>query len=102
MIDRRPLVLEAADEAVVGDPVTFRARDWNRPLQGVRVVSHTDTAVTDETGRCQLTFRAPGFWKVTAFKPGDKYVAYEPATALVRAIIPASSGRIPRAVTYQG
>lgn len=103
MIDRRPLVLEAVDEVVVGDQVTFRVRDWNKPIEGARVVSHTDAAATDRAGRCELTFRAPGFWKVTAFKPGDGYVAYEPATVLVRAITDAASrSRIPGTVAYQG
>ncbi|MFC4988325.1 MULTISPECIES: carboxypeptidase regulatory-like domain-containing protein [Saliphagus] len=100
MIDRRPLVLETAGEVVVGDPVAFRVRDWHKPVEGVRVVSHTDTAVTDRTGRCELTFRAPGFWKVAAFKPADDYVAYEPATALVHAVTEAASrGRLPGIAT---
>lgn len=96
MIDRRPLVLEATGEAVVGNPVAFRVRDWHKPVEGARVVSHTDAAVTDRTGRCELTFRAPGFWKVTAFKPADDYVAYESATTLVHAVTEAAAtGRIP-------
>lgn len=103
MIDRRPLALEAADEAVVGEPVTFRVRDWNKPVEGARVVSHTETAVTDRTGRCRLTFHAPGFWTVTAVKPADGDTVYEPATALVRAITEAASrGRVLGLATYEG
>ncbi|WP_255167693.1 DUF4198 domain-containing protein [Natrononativus amylolyticus] len=104
MIDQRPLVLEAdTDEPVVGEPVTIRARDWNKPVEGVTVSSHTETAVTDESGRCQLTLRAPGFWKITAIKSPDEYVAYRPTTVLVRAISKAASrGRVQRLATHYG
>lgn len=55
------------------------------------------------TGRCRLTFRAPGFRTLTAVKPADGDTVYEPATALIRAITQAASrGRVPGLATYEG
>lgn len=99
----RSLVLEAkTDEVRVGDTVTFRVRDrMQNPVEGATVISRRKKAQTDETGRCQLTFRSPGFWTITAIKSSEGEVRYRPGTALVRAITrPAAFQRVQRIATY--
>lgn len=102
MIEERPLVLETdTDEAVVGEPLTIRVRDWNRPVEGVTVISHTERATTDDRGRCQLTLRAPGFWKIVAVKSPGEYVAYKPARTVIRAVSKAAAKqRVNRLATH--
>ncbi|TYL38910.1 hypothetical protein CV102_10410 [Natronococcus pandeyae] len=99
----RSLVLEAeTDEVKVGDAVTVRVRDrMHNPVEGATVISRRKKVQTDETGRCQLTFRSPGFWTITAIKSSTEEVTYRPGTTLVRAITrPAAFQRVHRIATY--
>ncbi|MEY7852255.1 carboxypeptidase regulatory-like domain-containing protein [Natrarchaeobius sp. A-rgal3] len=84
----RSLVLEVVPrEVAVGEPITVRVRDrTNRPIEGAVVDVGTRRERTDSDGRCEITVRSPGFWKVVAQKMPTDRVAYEPATTLVRAV----------------
>ncbi|WP_323173958.1 carboxypeptidase regulatory-like domain-containing protein [Natrialba sp. PRR66] len=90
MANRRSLVVELEDrEATVGQPFQLRVRtSSHRPIDGATVTTMTGSkrAITDANGRCQLTFRSPGFWKLLAIAPETDCEAYRPATELVRAV----------------
>ena len=94
----RSLVLRTETRvAPIGTPITLRVDDgWDRPVVGATVGSGpTKQTRTDETGRCQLTFHAPGFWKIRAAKSPDEHTVYKPATLLVRTVHPS---RLPQTV----
>ncbi|RQG96980.1 carboxypeptidase regulatory-like domain-containing protein [Natrarchaeobius chitinivorans] len=84
----RPLVLEIdRREPRVGKEITVRVRDRsNRPVEDAIVEAGSKRVRTDHRGRCTLTLRTPGFWKILATKPPTGRVAYEPATALIRVV----------------
>ncbi|WP_436343662.1 carboxypeptidase-like regulatory domain-containing protein [Natronorubrum sp. FCH18a] len=94
----RPLVLEISrHEIPVGRPITVRVRDsGNRPIEGAVVEAGSKRERTDASGRCEITFRSPGFWKLVARKSPTERVSYEPAVSLVRAMPRSSTGRRPR------
>ncbi|ELY66372.1 MULTISPECIES: hypothetical protein [Natronococcus] len=95
----RSLVIETdTDEVLLGEPVTIRVRDrLQNPLEGVTVSTRRKGVRTDETGRCQLTFHAPGLWSLTATKPSEGEITYRPATTLLRAVTrPAMARRVRR------
>ncbi|MCU4741462.1 carboxypeptidase regulatory-like domain-containing protein [Natronoglomus mannanivorans] len=94
----RQLVLETdRDDATVGDTVTVRVRDdWNRPVEGATIRTERGEHRTDESGRCRLTFREPGFWTLVAVKPSTDRVAYEPGRLLLRVASGSSSPRVVR------
>ena len=101
----RSLVLDVeTDEVLVGEPITVRVRDrLHTPVEGATVASRHKYARTDETGRCQLTFHAPGFWSLTATKASEGELTYRPTAALVRVITrPAMAQRIRRIAGYSG
>ncbi|GAB3663199.1 carboxypeptidase regulatory-like domain-containing protein [Halopiger thermotolerans] len=86
-------------EVSVGERLAVRVRDGlGRPIDGaiVEAGSGSKRRRTDEAGYCEFTFHAPGFWKLTARKPSTDRVAYEPTTALVRAVPGASLDWRPR------
>lgn len=93
----RQLVVELeTQEATVGKPLTVRVRDaGHRPIANAKITTATasKTARTDETGRCQLTFQSPGFWKFFVTKASDDYYTYKPTTVLVRAVSASASTR---------
>ncbi|RKD97042.1 carboxypeptidase regulatory-like domain-containing protein [Halopiger aswanensis] len=96
----RSLALEVArHEIAVGTPLVVRVRDVSgRPIEGavVEAGSGAKRKRTDVRGRCEFTFHAPGFWKLVARKADTDRVAYDPATALVRAVPASTVGRGPR------
>ncbi|ELY62176.1 hypothetical protein [Natronolimnohabitans innermongolicus] len=83
-----PLVLEIGVKEISAGatvPVRVLARNSrNRPVENAVVRVGSQVQRTDEAGRCELTIRSPGFWRVTAYSPPTEQVAYEPATALLR------------------
>lgn len=91
----RPLVLELERrEVLVGDTVAVRVRDLgNRPVEGALVKAGSTRERTDSRGRCEITFRSPGFRKIVAAKESTKRVSYEPTTDLVRALPRSSTAR---------
>ncbi|MXV64407.1 carboxypeptidase regulatory-like domain-containing protein [Natronorubrum sp. JWXQ-INN-674] len=94
----RQLVLEISrHEVPVGRPVSVRVRDrGNRPIQGAVVEAGSKRKRTDAQGRCELTFRSPGFWKVVATKPSTERVTYDPTADLVRALPRSRTEHSPR------
>lgn len=96
----RSLALELErHEVAIGTPLAVRVRDaGNRPIEGavVEAGSGAKRKRTDGKGRCEFTFRAPGFWKLAARKADSDRVTYEPATALVRAVSDTSAEHGPR------
>lgn len=96
-IDRQ-LVLEIdRDDVAVGDTVTIRVRDdWHRPVAGALVRIGKSEQRTDESGRCQFTFREPGFWTLVAIKRSTDRVAYDPAKLLLRVVPKRSPPRVVR------
>lgn len=84
----RPLVLDLdRDDVPVGEPLAVRVRDGRgKPVADALVASARSEARTGPDGRCRLTFRAPGFRRVVAAKEPGEHVAYEPTSALVRAV----------------
>ncbi|TYT60895.1 carboxypeptidase regulatory-like domain-containing protein [Natrialba swarupiae] len=84
----RSLVLEGVPREVpVDTPITVCVRDRaNRPVEGAIVDLGTRRVRTNARGRCEITVRSPGFWKIVAEKAPTDRVVYEPATALVRAV----------------
>jgi hypothetical protein len=101
----RTLVLEVeTDEVLVDEPVTVRVRDrLHNPVEGATVATRRKYVTTDKTGRCQLSFHAPGFWSLTATKAAEGELTYKPGAALVRAITrPAMAQRIRRIAGYSG
>ncbi|WP_121743000.1 carboxypeptidase regulatory-like domain-containing protein [Natronorubrum halophilum] len=94
---KRPLILELSrHEVPVGQPVTVRARDkGNRPIEGAIVEAGSKRKRTDERGLCEITFHAPGFWRLVARKSPTDRVAYKPASTLVRAVPRPSTSRSP-------
>ncbi|MFP8954948.1 carboxypeptidase regulatory-like domain-containing protein [Natrialbaceae archaeon A-arb3/5] len=80
-------------EIAVGSPVTVVVRDrGNKPIEGATIVAGTKRKRTDSNGRCELTFRSPGFWKIVAARAPTDRVAYEPASTVVRVVPRTSSG----------
>jgi hypothetical protein len=101
----RSLVIDIeTDEVLVGESVTLRVRDrLQNPVEGATVVSRQKAVRTDETGRCRLTFRAPGLWSITATKSAEEPITYKPAATLVRAITrPAMAQRVRRIAGHSG
>ncbi|AEH37980.1 carboxypeptidase-like regulatory domain-containing protein [Halopiger xanaduensis] len=96
----RSLALELERrEVAVGTPLAVRVRDvGGRPIEGavVEAGSGAKRKRTDAHGRCEFTFHAPGYWKLIARKAGTDRVAYDPATALVRAVPTSTVTRGPR------
>lgn len=101
----RSLVIDIeTDEILVGDSVTLRVRDrMQNPIEGATVTSRRKAVRTDESGRCRLTFRAPGLWSITATKSGGGRITYKPAATLIRAITrPAMAQRVRRIAGHSG
>ncbi|RQG89771.1 carboxypeptidase regulatory-like domain-containing protein [Natrarchaeobius halalkaliphilus] len=88
MRTERDLILEIdRRETTVETPLTVRVRDReNRPIEDAIVSVGTQRRRTDSAGRCEITIRSPGFWKLTATRRSSNRVSYRPTAALVRAV----------------
>lgn len=97
---KRSLVLEISRrELPVGRPLTVRVRDnRNQPVEGAIVEAGSKRKQTDESGRCEITFHSPGFWKLIAVKSPTDRVAYTPDATLVRALPRSTVARTGRRV----
>ncbi len=99
----RPLRIDLdRRELPTGGTVTVRVRDVNgQAVEHASVTAGSTRTRTDETGRCRVTLRSPGFWKVYAFKSPSGRVRYLPRTALVR-VVPGSQSPITPAGVLTG